>query len=57
MEREPEKKVRTKNAAEIDATEHRGALYWKAGDAAAIKAGMNRRHRRETREILKDYRR
>lgn len=44
-----------KNGMELDAIEHARELAWRDGERAKIKRGMNRRHRRSTRQALRAF--
>lgn len=46
-------RVTTKNGMELDAVEHARDLVWRDGERKAIKRGMNRRHRRQARQVLR----
>ena len=46
-------RVTTKNGLERDAVEHARELVWRDGERKAIKRNMNRRHRRQARQILR----
>lgn len=43
----------TRNASEMDATEHADALVWNHGERAKIKRAMRRRDRRQARQTLR----
>jgi hypothetical protein len=43
----------TKSGLEIDAIEHRRELVWKRGEVRHVKRAINRRFRREARQILR----
>ena len=42
-----------KNGLERDAVEHARDLVWRNGERKAIKRNMNRRHRRQARQVLR----
>lgn len=44
----------TNNGTELDAVCHPRDLIWKSGERKAIKRGINRRHRRQTRQLLRE---
>jgi len=46
-------RVTTKNGLERDAVEHAQDLVWRNGERKAIKRDMNRRHRRQARQVLR----
>lgn len=46
----------TKSGAEVDAIDHRQELNWNRGEARYLKRAINRRFRREAREILRTAR-
>lgn len=43
----------TKSGLEVDAIEHRRELVWKRGEARHVKRNLNRRFRREARQLLR----
>lgn len=46
-------KPTTKNGLELDAIEHRNELVWRKGEIRKVKRNINRRFRREARQILR----
>lgn len=46
-------KPTTKNGLELDAIEHRDALVWRKGEIRKVKRSINRRFRREARQLLR----
>lgn len=44
----------TKGGSELDAVEHARDLVWGPGERKAAKRGINRRHRRQTRQVLRE---
>ncbi|HEU4752331.1 MAG TPA: hypothetical protein VFU47_04410 [Armatimonadota bacterium] len=43
----------TKSGIEVDAIEHRRELCWDRGEVRHVKRALNRRFRRETRQLLR----
>jgi hypothetical protein len=43
----------TKSGLELDAIEHRRELVWSAGEIRNVKRAINRRFRRQTRQMLR----
>jgi hypothetical protein len=43
----------TKSGLEVDAIEHRRELAWRRGEVRHVKRTLNRRFRREARQILR----
>lgn len=46
-------RVTCKNGMEIDAIDYHRYLKWADGERTAIKRGMNRRHRRQVRQMIR----
>jgi|ADGO01.1.fsa_nt_gi hypothetical protein len=46
-------RVTTKNGLELDAVEHARELSWRGGERKAVKRGMNRRYRRQARQVIR----
>lgn len=46
-------RVACKNGVEIDAIDRPWYLKWADGERASIKRGMNRRHRRQVRQMIR----
>lgn len=46
-------RVACKNGMEMDAVEKYWYLKWADGERAVIKRGMNRRHRRQVRQMIR----
>lgn len=46
----------TKSGTEVDAIEHRRELKWDRGEVRHVKRALNRRFRREARQLLRTAR-
>lgn len=46
-------RTHAKNGTELDVIEHRRELVWQRGEVRHVKRTLNRRMRRETRQVLR----